>query len=419
MLRTKAMDMDVDSATAPSFGITVQEINSPIGTFSNIILPKKEKESNNETQVTFQAPHVIVVMDRSGSMTGPRVAAAKKSVLKIMDLMHDVTVIAFHSQAYLVESDKVSSITAGGGTCFRNAFELMIQNMKSSGDTVIILITDGETDAADVDQSITLLRRKIDKDNSHRSVICHALGISQESTIHLLSQLADSGTVVGTVQHIPGAEDIDESVKTLIDIILAPGDTIPIRTTDGRWIRNNIITGKAPETLLVNRKVEQVVKLPVLELVEADADTVYRVILTAIQEIARDLRKDRDTVGAEKRLAATEDLIKSMAILNQEEKISLLRDVATVTDSIKKLKKDDVASVGNGGFFDVRMAARLERNRLQLVGAMGRSTASTGDGQLQELTPCNSMGSMPNNAVRGLDNVIYSARQMRWFRTKK
>lgn len=322
----------------PARMATVQEVNTPFGIFCNITLRDEGKESN--AMVVEQTPtHVIIVLDRSGSMTGSRIDNAKKAVMAIAKMEPDVTVIAFHSNATLIGLQDLPRLTGGGGTCFMKAFQLVVDNMRLHHDTVIILMTDGETHDADIDGSMGILSKAI-AGKKTGSVVCHSLGISNESTVHLLRHMAEAGTVVGTVQHIPDADGIQESVDTLLKIM--NNETLmSITTKGGRRVVNNVLSGRAPGSLIINRQEVAVEKLPAKELVDVDGDTCYRILLTAVQEIAKEIRSSSsDSQKAGKRLNAAADLVESLPSLNQEEKSSLKVTIESLRNAAADLVQE-------------------------------------------------------------------------------
>ena len=305
-----------------------QEVNTPFGVFCHVVVHPVEEEGKDAKVATTNKtpPHIIIVMDKSGSMSGPRIKNAKDAVIQLIQSVKETcstTVVSFESYASVCRDGKnvvkyVEGLTAGGGTCFKNAFDQVVKCMDTTGDTIIVLVTDGETDDEDVTKSIDVLCSKINKVKG--VVQCHSLGISNEATITLLQKLAEAGSVTGTVQHVSNAGRIKECLETLIDIILHE-KIISVTTTEGVKVVNEVLKGSMPEGILVNRVPVAVVRLPPTDLYllsPVDSDKCFKVLLSAIQSIAREIQDNPNHEDIEKKCKTASELIQSLNLLDSQ-----------------------------------------------------------------------------------------------------
>ena len=330
-----------------------QEVNTPFGVFCHVVLNPTEDEAKDGQVATSNKtpPHVIIVMDKSGSMSGPRIKNAQQAVVQLIKSIQDtcsVNVISFESIASVCRDGSkvikyVEGLTAGGGTCFTNAFQEVVKCMDTTGDTIIVLVTDGETDEDDVIKSVDILCTKMNKVKG--VVQCHSLGISNEATISLLQKLAEAGTVTGTVQHVSNAARIKECLETLTDIILYE-KIVSVTTSDGVRVVNEVVKGSMPQGILVNKVPVAVTKLPPTDLYllsGVNNETSFNVILSAIQSIAREAQEsDSDDEKTETDCKTAEKLIESLNLLD-EQKTELRDTIRDVRDGVTAKKEAQAA----------------------------------------------------------------------------
>lgn len=168
------------------------------------------------TYGTLVNKNVILVLDRSGSMSGSRMTKAKNVISQLAAKVELNRMVVFDTTAQLWSLNSVETVIAGGGTYFQNAFGLT-KDQFCRGLNIIVLITDGETTAQDVNGSIAILEGAI---NEGTQVQVHSLGIHADKTLLLkLSQLGSFGTVLNIERELDTAEQMRETTDTLAALI--------------------------------------------------------------------------------------------------------------------------------------------------------------------------------------------------------
>lgn len=162
--------------------------------------------------------NVIVLLDISGSMSGSSIHNAKAAIEQLSTKIPSIdTLIVFNHTANILPFSELTTVDAGGGTCFADAFSLAIAVL-TDGLNVIVLFTDGETDYSDVELSIQAVRGSI---SACVQVQVHAIGIGNDLTHDLLRRLAEID-IIGTVQYVGESNDgldIPDTIKYLEESI--------------------------------------------------------------------------------------------------------------------------------------------------------------------------------------------------------
>jgi Mg-chelatase subunit ChlD len=149
-------------------------------------------------KVKPQPNGLVLLIDRSGSMQGPKLDAAKAAVLAAFDAVgaaDRVAVITFDSEAKLhvpLTSDRksfkaaVDKIDAGGGTNIYPALKLAFDTLKPQklAHRHVILFTDGEAPTDGIPELVSDMRAS--------GITLSAVGV-QGADRNLLVMIADAG----------------------------------------------------------------------------------------------------------------------------------------------------------------------------------------------------------------------------------
>ncbi len=144
---------------------------------------------------------MVLVMDRSGSMTGPKIEMSKEAAKEAVDLLSPqdyVGVVAFDSQAYWVVpmqsaadkasvEDKIASIQPGGGTNIAPGMEMAYEALSSCPAKIkhVVLMTDGVS----VPGPFYELTTKMAGDQ----ITVSTVGVGTDADQNLLTQMAEWG----------------------------------------------------------------------------------------------------------------------------------------------------------------------------------------------------------------------------------
>jgi len=144
---------------------------------------------------------MILVMDRSGSMTGPKIEMSKEAAKEAVDLLSPqdyVGVVAFDSEAFWVVpmqsaadkgsvEDKISTIQPGGGTNFTPGLEMAYEALSSCPAKIkhVVLMTDGLSVPGPFYELVT----KMVGDQITLSTV----GVGNDADQNILTQMAEWG----------------------------------------------------------------------------------------------------------------------------------------------------------------------------------------------------------------------------------
>ena len=144
---------------------------------------------------------MLLVMDRSGSMVGPKIEMAKEAAKEAVDLLSPqdyVGVIAFDSEAFWVApmqsaadkgsvEDKISTIQPGGGTNFTPGLEMAYEALSSCPAKIkhVVLMTDGLS----VPGPFYELTTKMAGDQ----ITVSTVGVGADADQNMLTQIAEWG----------------------------------------------------------------------------------------------------------------------------------------------------------------------------------------------------------------------------------
>ncbi len=152
-------------------------------------------------KVEIPAIAMALVLDKSGSMSGPKVELAKEASRRVVELLKDrdyIAVVTFDSSFHwevpmtrVIDKprivDAIGRIAAGGGTFMYPAMEQAYEELRKVNAKIkhMIVLTDGQTNPADHD---TLVRRMVAERMTLSSV-----AIGEGSDRALLERLAQLG----------------------------------------------------------------------------------------------------------------------------------------------------------------------------------------------------------------------------------
>ncbi len=144
---------------------------------------------------------MVLVIDRSGSMTGPKMEMSKEAAKEAVDLLSPqdyVGVVAFDSEAFWVVpmqsaadkasvEDKIATIQAGGGTNIAPGMEMAYEALSSCPAKIkhVILMTDGVS----VPGPFYELTTKMASDQ----ITVSTVGVGSDADQNLLTQMAEWG----------------------------------------------------------------------------------------------------------------------------------------------------------------------------------------------------------------------------------
>ncbi|HZG68618.1 MAG TPA: VWA domain-containing protein [Herpetosiphonaceae bacterium] len=179
-------------------------------------------EARPQAVVAASAPAVnfSMVLDRSGSMDGPKIESLKRAVMEVIDTLRPedtISVVVFDETAEVIVpsspvadkaalKNRVESIRVQGGTAMSTGLEAGIAEARKgvAPDRVshLLLLTDGQT-WGDEDQC-----RAIAQQLAAENVRITALGLGDEWNEQLLDDLADA--TQGTSDYVADPKDIEK-----------------------------------------------------------------------------------------------------------------------------------------------------------------------------------------------------------------
>jgi len=198
---------------------------------------------------------IIVVLDKSGSMSGSAITQAKEAILQLVravkgdantnaffSLMSFQSVATAHTLAdqnlKTIETE-VQKISAGGGTSFANIFEALTTSLggytskrnnakHDFSEIVMIFFTDGQdgdgvSGAAKRKSSLLALKNAMEA-IGNSSV--HTIGFTADHDARLLSEITTAGTTQGTFQYVNESKAIPVAMTSITQLILQNQNSI-------------------------------------------------------------------------------------------------------------------------------------------------------------------------------------------------
>ncbi len=179
--------------------------------------------------------NLVLVIDRSGSMSGPRIEKVREAILAFVEgLRKDdlVTIVGFNEQATVhlkackkTDSNQIAkavkSVQATGYTNLHAGLMLgyreAIKNFDEARSNRVILLSDGISNRGQIDPEIVAEdSRKFNKKGIELSTI----GLGSNFNEKLLRELADAGR--GQIHFVADENDIKKTFIDELDSLLAP-----------------------------------------------------------------------------------------------------------------------------------------------------------------------------------------------------
>ena len=259
----------IESDSARPVGMGRKEGSSEApgdGTFSLVVFPPKlDKEARPPRDVVF-------LLDRSGSMGGWQIAAARRAIARSLDTLSSedrVAVIAFdsvldqmhESPSLIPATDRnrwsilewLGTIEARGGTemelALKAGLALLKRPRKKKGepkptasdvparDPILVLVTDGQV--GDEDRVLARLEKSLG------ATTLHVVGIDTSANAGLLTRLADSSG--GTHDIVESEDRLDEVMDRIQERLVAPIVTDVRLEGDGiEILDDSVVPAKRP-----------------------------------------------------------------------------------------------------------------------------------------------------------------------------
>jgi Ca-activated chloride channel family protein len=195
---------------------------------------------------------LVVVLDRSGSMTGEKIDYARAAVLELihqLDPRDRFALVTYSTNAELriplrpatvggksAWSNRIRNIGTGGNTNMSAGLDLAYQTISSSAAenrlARVVLISDGLANHGDSSsEGLSMRARRF----AQREDVLSAVGVGADFNEYLMSTLADAGT--GNYYFLESAhglaeifakefEATRETVATAVAVTLTPGEGV-------------------------------------------------------------------------------------------------------------------------------------------------------------------------------------------------
>lgn len=238
--------------------VASREVGEKTETFALTIVPPAVEPGT-------QTPRdVVIVLDRSGSMSGWKMVAARRAAGRIVDTLLDVdrfSVIAFdndvetppHTQGRLVDAtdrarwrtiEWLGKIEARGGTEMDRALSDAIHLLSSSGGArqpILVLVTDGQVAGEDA-----VLRTVKQGSPGGRIPRIHTIGIDRAVNAGFLQRLADAGG--GTCDLVESEDRLDAAMDHIHrGIATAVLTDLRLEALSGSLIDDSLAPAKLPD----------------------------------------------------------------------------------------------------------------------------------------------------------------------------
>ena len=209
----------------------IPDFNSDATDLSYAKYQEKPSENQFDVSILESKAEFIIILDRSGSMSGSRIDMAKASLIFFLKSIPPDSYFNIYSfgdtfdalsKDSLIANEKninwaISKINKfeanyGGTHIYEPLFDVYKQNSQNKYPKTIFLMTDGAV--VDADRIISLISRKSD--------LCrvYSLGIGNDCSSHLIIESATAGK--GKYEFITNLKDMNEKVIFLLQDAISP-----------------------------------------------------------------------------------------------------------------------------------------------------------------------------------------------------
>ncbi|NUQ62334.1 MAG: VWA domain-containing protein [Pirellulales bacterium] len=228
------------------------------GTFMLMLVPPA---------VRAQAPRasrdVVIVLDRSGSMNGWKIVAARRAAGRIIDSLLEedrFTVVAFdnvveypkHARDRLVEAtdrnraralEWLGTIDARGGTEMGPALEAAVKHLAAADaprQRIVVLVTDGQVGGEDA------VLRQLQRSAGKSLPRIHTVGIDMAVNAGFLRRLADFGA--GTCDLVESEDRLEAAMDGIHRAIGTPALTgLRLEGREFTWAADSLVPSRLPD----------------------------------------------------------------------------------------------------------------------------------------------------------------------------
>ena len=209
--------------------ITHRDNGDEDGFFMLLVSPKYEVDKKEVIEKDF-----IFVLDRSGSMKGPKIEQAKKALRFCVNSLNDgdrfnlilfnTDVEPFSEKLVSVKEERenalafVDDIVGNGGTNINQALlDALADKPDPKRPRIIIFLTDGEATVGETDT--TRIIKNVSAENNDKSRI-FVFGVGYDVNVNLLDKMAEQNG--GTRQYVKPKENLEVAVSSFFTKVSEP-----------------------------------------------------------------------------------------------------------------------------------------------------------------------------------------------------
>ena len=209
--------------------ITHRDGTDEDGFFMLLISPKYEVKKTDVIEKDF-----IFVLDRSGSMKGPKIEQAKKALRFCVNSLNDgdrfnlilfnTDIEPFSDKLVSVKQERenalafVDDIVGNGGTNINDALLAAVADKPDSKrPRIIVFLTDGEATVGETDTARIL--KNVSGENNDKSRI-FVFGVGYDVNVNLLDKMAEQNG--GTRQYVKPKENLEVAVSSFFTKVSEP-----------------------------------------------------------------------------------------------------------------------------------------------------------------------------------------------------
>jgi Ca-activated chloride channel family protein len=196
----------------------------------------------------------IIVLDRSGSMSGDKIEYAKKAIHNIVDRLQDgdafsligfddssakyIPLTKFSTSLRDTFNSKVDSLYPGGGTNMGAGLEMALEeaNLGHSAKKKIVLLSDGQANVGISDPTgLAAIARRV----SGKEVVLSTIGLGLDFNEVVLSSLADNG--MGDYAFLESPTQLETLLNKFLNesrALYAAGSELNLNLSDGVSIKD-------------------------------------------------------------------------------------------------------------------------------------------------------------------------------------